>query len=72
MIAKELQIALAFTVGFIILMVSLIPEIILVTYDITKEPPLGLKIYTIIHMGLLIIMILYLNWTEPSIIYVFI
>lgn len=69
MTTVEFQSIVAFTVVFIVLMVSLIPECMLVTYESFKKAPVSLKIYTVIHVGIIIAIVLYLNWIRPSSIY---
>lgn len=66
----EVQSMIAFTVGFIVLMVSSIPECILMAkYENFKDAPIALQVYTVIHIGIIITIVLYVNWLKPSDIY---
>ena len=70
MISAEVQTMLLFILGFIAAMVSIIPEcIIITTYHDFNDMPIALKIYTIIHLIVIIAVVLYLNWIRPSEIY---
>lgn len=69
MTAVEVQKMMIFAVGLTVLMVSFIPECILITHDDFKNAPVSLKIYTVIHIGIIIAIALYMNWIRPSSVY---
>ena len=69
MTAENIKIFTVVTVGIIVLIISFIPECILAKYESFIKAPMILKIYIIIHLGIIILGVLYISYLRPPEIY---
>ena len=69
MTAENILVMATITVGLFVLIVSFIPECILINYDGFKNAPMVLKIYIIIHLVIIIAGVLYISWIKPPEVY---
>ena len=71
MTAPDVQVLAIFMAAIIVFIISFIPECMLIKYDSFVEAPILLKIYVIIHLGIIIGGTLYISMLKPPSIYYF-
>lgn len=69
MTAAEVKTIVIIMASMIVLIGSFIPEGMVISYGGFNKAPTALKIYVILHLGVIVSGVLYISWLRPPEIY---